>query len=88
MSTSFLQGAHSSATVADTREANKLVRLCRQHASVPIRISPSPLKDMTFVGFGDCGWVVGRNGCSQGGSLIVAADKRIWDVFEATTTVH
>ena len=24
---------------------------------------------------------------SQGGSLIVAADKRILDVFEATTTV-
>ena len=81
VSTSFLQGAHASAKVADTREANKLVRLCRQHASVPIRIFPIPLKDMTFVGFGDCGWVVG-------GSLIVAADKRIWDVFEATTTVH
>ena len=55
VSTPLLQGAHASATVADTREANKLVRLCRQHAHVPIRISPIPLKDMTFVGFGD--WV-------------------------------
>ena len=37
--TSLLQGAHASATVADTREANKLIRLCRQHAHVPIRVS-------------------------------------------------
>ena len=51
MSTSLLQGAHASATVADTREANKLIRLCRQHAHVPIRVSPIPLDDLTFVGF-------------------------------------
>ena len=87
VNTSLLQSAHASATVADTREANKLVRLCRQHAHVPIRISPIPLEDMTFVGFGDCGWGVRRDGSSQGGSLIVAADKRIMDDFEATTTV-
>ena len=35
VSTSLLQGAHASATVADTREANKHIRLCRQHAHVP-----------------------------------------------------
>ena len=46
-----LQGAHASATVADTREANKLPRLCRQHAHVPIWVSPIPLDDLTFVGF-------------------------------------
>ena len=79
MSTSLVQGAHASATVADTREANKLIRLCRQHSS--------PLDDLTFVGFGDCGWGVRRDGSSQGGSLIIAADKRILDGFEATTTV-
>ena len=39
VSTSLLQGAHASATVADTREANKLIPLCRQHANVPIRVS-------------------------------------------------
>ena len=49
VSTSLLQVAHASATVADTREANKLIRLCRQH--------PIPLDDLTCVGFGDCGWV-------------------------------
>ena len=37
--------------VKDTREANKLTRLCRQHAHVPIRVSPIPLDDVTFVGF-------------------------------------
>ena len=36
VSTSLLQGAHASATVADTREANKLIRLCRQHAHVSL----------------------------------------------------
>ena len=87
VSTSLLQGAHASATVAVTREANKLVRLCRQHAHVPIRISPIPLEEMTFVGFGDSGWGVRRDGSSQGGVLIVAADKRPLDGFEATTTV-
>ena len=87
MSTSLLQGAHASATVADTREANKLIRLCRQHAHVPIRVSPIPLDDLTFVGFGDCGWGVRRDGSSQGGSLIIAADKRILDGFEAPTTM-
>ena len=87
VSTSLLQGAHASATVADTREANKLIRLCRQHAHVPIRVSPIPLDDLTFVGFGDCGWCVRRDGSSQGGSLIIGADKRILDGFEATTTL-
>ena len=43
------------ATVADTREANRLIRLCRQHAHVPIQVSPIPPDDLTFVGFGDCG---------------------------------
>ena len=62
-------------TVADTREANKLIRLCRQHAHVPIRVSPIPLDDLTFVGFGDCGWGVRRDGSSQGGILIIAADQ-------------
>ena len=61
--------------MADTREANKLIRLCRQHAHVPIRVSPILLDDMIFVGFGDCGWGVRRDGSSQGGSLIIAADK-------------
>ena len=73
--------------MADTREANKLVQLCRQHAHVPIRMSPILPEDMIFVGFGDCGWRLRRDGSSQGGSLIVAADKRILDGFEATTTV-
>ena len=51
VSTSLLQAAHASATVADTREANKLTRLCRQHARVPIRVSPIPLDDLTFCWF-------------------------------------
>ena len=88
VSTSLLQRAHASATVADTREANKLIRLCGQHAHVPLRVSPIPLDDdLTFVGFGDCGWGVRRDGSSQGGSLIIAAGTRILDVFEATTTM-
>ena len=54
---------------------------------MPIRVSPSPLDDLTFVGYGDCGWSVRRDGSSQGGSLISVADKRILDGFEATTTL-
>ena len=73
--------------LAGTREAHKLIRFCRRHAHVPIRVSPIPLDDLTFVGFGDCGWGVRRDGSSQGGSLIIAADKRILDGFEATTTM-
>ena len=73
--------------MADAREANKLIRLCRQHAHVPIRVSPILLDDLTFVGYGDCGWGVRRDGSSQGGSLNIAADKRILDGFEATTTL-
>ena len=38
VSASLLQGAHASATVADTREANKLIRLRRQRAHLPIRV--------------------------------------------------
>ena len=57
-----LQSAHASATVADTREANKLSRSCRKHAHVPIRVSPTPLDDLTSVVFGDCGWGVRRDG--------------------------
>ena len=41
VSTSLLEGA-------DTREANKLIRLCRQHANVPIRVPPIFLDDLTF----------------------------------------
>ena len=82
--TSLLQ---ASARVADTGEANKLIRLCRQHAHVPVRVPPIPLDDLTFVAFGDCGWGVRRDGSSQGGSLIIAAGKRILDGFEATTTL-
>ena len=48
VSTCLLQGAHASATVADTREANKLIRLCRQHAHVPFRVSAIPLDDLTL----------------------------------------
>ena len=55
LSTFLLRVAHASATVADAREANQLSRLCRQQAHVPIRVSPIPLDDLTFVGFGDCG---------------------------------
>ena len=87
VSTSLLQGAHASTTVADTRDANKLIRLCRQHAHVPIRVSPIHLDDLTSVGFGGCGWGVRRDGSSQGGSLIIAADKRIFDGLEPTTTM-
>ena len=88
VSTSLLQGAHAFATVADTREANQLIRLCRKHAHVPIRVSPIPQDDLTLVGFGDCGWgVVRRDGSSQGGSLIISADERILGGFEATTTL-
>ena len=79
VSTSLLQSAHASATEA--REANKLIRLCRQHAHVPIRVSPILLDDL------NCGWGVRRDGSSQGGSLIIDADKRILDGFEATTTM-
>ena len=39
VSASILQGAHASATVADTTEANKLIRMCRQHAHLPNRVS-------------------------------------------------
>ena len=87
VSTSLLQGAHASARVADTREANKLVRMCQQHAHVSIRVSPIPLGDLTFVGFGDCGCGVRRDGSSQGGSLIIASDKRMLDGLEATMTM-
>ena len=86
-STSLLQSAHASATVADTGEATKLSRLCAQRAHVPIRVSPIPFDDITFLGFGDCVWKVRRGGSSQGGSLILAADKRILVGCEATTTV-
>ena len=78
---------HQQQWLTHTREANKLIRLCRQHAHVPFRVSPIPLDDLTFVGFGDCGWGVRRDGSSQGGSLIIAAGKRILDGFEATTTL-
>ena len=79
--TSLLNGAHASATVADTSETNKLIRLCRQHAHVPIRVSPIPLDDLSFVGFGNCSWCVRRDGSSEGGSLIITADKRILNFF-------
>ena len=46
---SLLQGAIASATVADTREAKRLIRLCRQHAHVPIRVSPIPLNFLTLL---------------------------------------
>ena len=83
VNTSLRQGA----TVADTRDANKLIRFCRLHAHVPIRVSPILLDDLTFVGSDDCGWGVRRDGFSQGGSLFVAADKRISNGFKATTTM-
>ena len=67
------------------KQTNSFV--CRQHAHVPIRVSPIPLGDLTFAGFGDCGWGVRRHGSSQGGSLIIASEKRILDGFEATTTI-
>ena len=54
---------------------------------MPIRVSPIPLDDLTFVGFGDCVWGVRRDGSSQGGSLIIADDRRILDGFEAATTM-
>ena len=54
---------------------------------MPIRVHPIPLDDLPFVGFGDCGWGVRRDGSSQGSSLIIAADKRILDGLEATTTM-
>ena len=50
----------STSTVADTCEANKVIRLCRQHAHVPIRVSLIPLDDLTFVGFGERGWCASR----------------------------
>ena len=65
MSTSLLQGAHASATVADTREANKVIRLCRQHAHFPIRFSPITSDDLTLVIVAgvcremDTGWIRG-----------------------------
>ena len=64
MSASLLQEAHTSVTMSDTREANKLIRLCRQYAHVSIRVSPIPLDDLTFVSLGDCGWGVRRDGSS------------------------
>ena len=54
---------------------------------MPIRVFPIPLDDLTFVGFGDRGWGVRRDGSSQGGSLVIATDKRILGGFEATTTM-
>ena len=54
---------------------------------MPVRVSPILLDDLTFVGFGDCGWSVRRDGSSHGGSLIIASDQRLLDGFEATTTM-
>ena len=59
----------------------------RQHANVPIRVFPIRLDDLTLVGVGDCSSSVRRDGSSQGGSLIIAADRRILDGFEAATTM-
>ena len=60
VSTSLLQGADASATVANTREANKLIRLCRQHAHVPIRVSPIPVDDLTLLV-----WVITAGVCVE-----------------------
>ena len=69
MRKTLLQGARASAIVAATREANKFFRLHRRHACVTIRGSPTFLDDITFWGFG------GREGSSQGGSLVLAATR-------------
>ena len=67
MRKTLFEGARASAIVAATREANKFFRLRRRHAYVTIRGSPNLLDDITFWGFG------GREGSSQGGSLVLAA---------------
>ena len=60
------------------------VKQTNSFVCVAIRVSPTPLDDLTFVGFGDCGWGVRRDGSSQGAGLIIAADKQILDVFFLT----
>ena len=77
---------HQQRWLTHVKQTNSF-RLCRQHAHVPSRVSPIPLDDLTFVGFGDGGWGVRRDGSSQGGSLIIAADRRILGGFGATAAL-
>ena len=43
------------------KQTNAFVSVDSMH-TVPLRVSPIPLDDLTFVGFGDCGWCVRRDG--------------------------
>ena len=54
---------------------------------MPSGTSRISLDDLTFSDFGDSDWSVRRDGSSQGGSLIVAADKRMPDGYEVTATM-
>ena len=75
---------HQQRWLTHVKQTNSFVCVDSKHTC---QFESIPLDDLTFVGFGDCGWGVRRDGSSQGGSLIIAADRRILDGLEATTTM-
>ena len=59
-SISHLQGCHSSATVQDIMDVNKLVRSARKHAEVGLRFMTG-IKDPIILTFSDASWATRRD---------------------------
>jgi len=85
--TSISQGHHSQGQVRHLAEANKLIRTAHATADTPLYIQSIPLDRIALVTFHDAGQGSRPDGSSQGGFIIIAADKAILDGKEQPVTI-
>ena len=78
-----LQSAVVSARVQTLLTANKLLREAQEHSSVCISYRSIPIKDLTFMAFGDASFASAKNLNSHQGTFICAAHKCIHDNVDA-----
>ena len=76
---SLLQGKVSGARVQDLVEANFLVRLAKDYADLEIPIAAIRPSEMAVVAYGDAAFGIARDGASQAGQVMLAANRSILD---------
>ena len=74
---SLLQGSFPRPTVADMKEANRIVRMAHDFSDTKVTIQSIPPKDLTFLTVTDAAWGNAKGHGSQAGWILLAAHQDV-----------
>ena len=79
-SVSIHQGQLPTVTVGTAKEVNKTLRFYKQNSDVGLKMKKiGQVSDIVFVAMTDAAWGVRQDGSSQGGYVILACHKKVFD---------